>query len=125
MPSGMASGGHVLHFDLGVDGVGEGSAHVSIHGQQELDALGLGLGHHFLAVVDLLVVQQGGADGVALGGQEGIGHAAADDEGIHLLEEVIDDVELVGDLGAAEDGDEGPLGSARALPMMPISFWIR
>ena len=108
-------GGHGLDVDGAVNGIGEGGGDDGVHGQEELDALGLGLGHHFLAVVDLLGVEEGLAHGIALGGQEGVGHAAADDEGIHLFEEVVDDVELVGDLGAAEDGHEGTLGIGQSL----------
>ena len=46
---------------------------------------------------------------VALGDKESISHAAADDKGIDLIEEVVDDANLVGDLCAAEDSDEGSL----------------
>lgn len=46
---------------------------------------------------------------VALGDKESISHAAADDKGIDLIEEVVDDADLVGDLCAAEDSDEGSL----------------
>lgn len=40
----------------------------------------------------------------------------ADDEGVDLLEEVIDDVQLIGDLRTAEDGDEraGRIGQSLA-----------
>ena len=41
---------------------------------------------------------------------EGVCHAAADDERIALFKQVVDDVELVCDLRAAEDGDEGADG---------------
>ena len=44
--------------DGAVDGVGEGIGNHNVHGQQELDALGLGLGHHVLAVVNLLIVNE-------------------------------------------------------------------
>ena len=53
------------------------------------------------------------ADRVALGGKEGEAHPAADHEAVDHVEEGVDHAELVADLGAAEDGDEG---SARALP---------
>ncbi len=39
--------------------------------------------------------------------QEGVGHAATDDNGVDLFEQVVDDLDLVGDLGATDDGDEG------------------
>ena len=36
-------------------------------------------------------------------------HAAADDDRIHLVDHVLDDADLVRDLCAADDGDEGAL----------------
>ena len=38
--------------------------------------------------------------------EERVGHRAADEERIHPRHEVLDDLELVGHLGAAEHGDE-------------------
>ena len=97
-------------LDGSIDGIGEVLDAGSVNRQQQLDALLLGLGHHFLAVVQLGVVAQALADLVALGLQEGVGHAAADDQGIDLLEQVGDDIQLVRDLGAAQNGGEGTLG---------------
>ena len=45
----------------------------------------------------------------ALGLEEGVGHAAADQQGIDLVEQVLDDLDLVGDLGPAQDRHEGAL----------------
>ena len=46
--------------------------------------------------------------------EEGVGHASADDDGVGLgwavVEKVVDDADLVGDLGSADDGDEGLVG---------------
>ncbi len=47
------------------------------------------------------------AGGYAQGALEGVGHAADDDQRVDLVEQVIDHVDLAGDLGAADDGDEG------------------
>ena len=47
---------------------------------------------------------------IALGCEEGIGHAAADDELVALGQQILDDGDLVADLGATEDGDVGMLG---------------
>jgi hypothetical protein len=57
--------------------------------------------------VELVVLHEGFADLVALGLEEGIGHAAADDEGRGVLEEGLEHRDLGGDLGAADDGDQG------------------
>ena len=40
--------------------------------------------------------------------QERVGHGAADQERVDLVDQVLDHLDLVGDLGAAEDGDERP-----------------
>ena len=61
---------------------------------------------HFLAVVKLGVIHKRSADFVALCLDEGICHAAADDEGIALFKKIGDDVQLVSNLGTAEDCDE-------------------
>ena len=46
---------------------------------------------------------------------EGVGHAADDDQRVDLVEQVVDDVDLAGDLGAADDGDEGLFGRFESL----------
>ena len=75
-----------------------------------LDAVGLGGLQVALDGVDLVFLQQGGTHLVALGGQEGVGHAATDEETVGLAQQVGDDAELVGDLGAAEHHGVGALG---------------
>ena len=65
---------------------------------QQLDAVLLGL----LQVVgrrgDLVVLAQGRPHLVSLGQEEGVGHTAADEEAVGLVQQVLDDAELVGDL---------------------------
>ena len=77
-----------------------------VHGQQELHALFLGAGHHVLGVLDVLAIQQGSAHAAAHGREEGVGHAAADDDLVALFDQVVDDADLVGNLRAAQDGDQ-------------------
>ena len=101
---------HDLGGDLGVDGLGERGGNHSVHGQKELYALLLGLLEHVLAVLDLLLVHQGGANLFALGLQEGVSHTAANDEGVHLGQQVLNNAELVRHLGAAQNGHEGTHG---------------
>ncbi len=111
---------HQILGDVALDedrlGVGGelGSALV-VDRQEELHAVGLGLGKHLLGVIKTVRLEQGLANLEALGLLEGIGHAAADDDGVGLLEQVVDDVDLVGDLGTAEDSDEGTLGIVQSL----------
>ncbi len=47
---------------------------------------------------------------MALGGQEGEAHAAANDQAVDPAEEVVEHGQLVGDLAAPEHGRERPLG---------------
>ena len=70
---------------------------------------------HLLGEVDLVGLQQTVAHLIAHGLHEGVGHAAADDDLVHLGEQVLDDGDLVGDLGAAQDGHEGPGGVLQGL----------
>src|SRR2546430_4520009 len=42
--------------------------------------------------------------------EEGVRHRAADQDLVHLGEQGLDHVDLSGDLGAAQDRDERPLG---------------
>ena len=65
--------------------------------------------------VDLVGFDERLAGGLALGVEEGVGHAAADEDGVGLVEQVVDDFDLVGDLGAADDGDEGLVGVGDGL----------
>ena len=60
-------------------------------------------------VLDAIRLGQALADRLALGEEEGVGHPAADDEDVDLAREVVEDLDLVGDLGAADDRGEGAL----------------
>ena len=82
----------------------------AVHGQEQLDALVLGLLHHLPAVVQPVGLQQGVAHADALGLGKGIAHAAADDDGVGNVQQVIDHADLGGHLGAAQDRHQGALG---------------
>ena len=95
------------HIDVSVDRVREGLGTYGVNRKQQLLAQLLRLLHHFLTIVDLLIVNQRSADLVALSFQEGESHAAADDQGIALLKQVGDYVQLVRNLSSAKDGNKG------------------
>ncbi len=59
--------------------------------------------------VELVVLDERLADGDAARLEEGVGHRAADDQAVHFAEHVLDDVDLVRHLRAADDRDERPL----------------
>ena len=67
------------------------------------------LASRLAAGVDLIRLEQGVTDRVALGGEEREAHRPADGEGVDDVEQRLDDAELVADLGAPEHGDERPL----------------
>ena len=66
--------------------------------------------------VELVVFDERLTDREAARLEERIGHRAADDQAVDLLQEVLDDLDLVGDLGAAENGDERPLRRFEGVP---------
>ena len=75
------------------------------------------------AGVDLVGLEQRVADRVALGGEEGEAHAAADDQRVDHAEQGVDHAELVAHLGAAEHGDERPAAGARAGRASTSTSW--
>ena len=61
--------------------------------------------------------KQGRADGVPGGGEEGVGHRAAHDDGVGASREHASTIaELVGDLGAADDRDERAAAGTSSRP---------
>ena len=70
--------------------------------QNDLHALLLGRGEVALDGVDLVLLEQRLAHLVALGLEEREEHASADEDAVGLGQQVGDDAQLVGDLGAAE-----------------------
>ncbi len=83
--------------------------------QQELDALLFGLLHQRGSQIDLVGLEQRASDFMTLRLNKGVGHAATDNQRIDLGQEVLDDTDLVRDLGAAEDGDKRALGIGECL----------
>jgi hypothetical protein len=61
-------------------------------------------------------VAAGLADAVALGGEEGVGHGASDEDRVRDPQHLLDDADLVGDLEAAEDDHERPRRVAQQAP---------
>ena len=60
------------------------------------------------------MLAQGLADIDTLGGQEGVGHAAADDEHVHAADEVFQQVDLGRHLCTADNGQNRALGRAKS-----------
>ena len=75
--------------------------------EMEADRVRPGLVQDDESDLDLVVLDEGLADAEALGLQEGVSHGAADQDVIGLAEQALDDLDLVRDLGPAEDGHVG------------------
>jgi hypothetical protein len=117
MSSAMRSAGKVrcrrrLWFGVGGELVGEDV----VDGQEEADAFGLGFFEGGFGDVDLVGFDEGLAGGLALRVEEGVGHASADDDGVGLVEQVVDDPILSETLAPPMMATKGLSGSVRALP---------
>ena len=66
----------------------------------------LGLGRDRPRAVEAVVLDQRLADRHAARLEEGVGHGAADQQRVDLVEQVVDDLDLVRDLRAADDRDK-------------------
>src|SRR5690606_20907058 len=75
--------------------------------QHDLDAPGRRLLEELSGRLELIVLDQRGADLLALRLEEGVRHAAAHQDGVDPVEQVPQNVDLVGNLRATDDGDEG------------------
>src|SRR5690606_33117795 len=62
-----------------------------------------------------VLLHERGAGLVAEGAEERVRHRPADEHGVGLLQQRLDDADLVRDLGAAEDGDERAVGVVERL----------
>ena len=102
----MASAGDGDH--LGVRG--EVPAADDVDGQDDLDAALIGAFQVAPARLQTVRVEEAPADLVTLCREEGEEHPTADEESVGRPHEVVDDGELVGDLGAAQDHGIRALG---------------
>mmetsp|Transcript_24287 Transcript_24287/g.76657 ORF Transcript_24287/g.76657 Transcript_24287/m.76657 type:complete len:426 (-) Transcript_24287:71-1348(-) len=87
-----------------------------VHRQDDLNSQVLRLLHDVGNDLRALLVIEGRADGhVVADLQEGVGHAAANDHLVDLVQHVHDELDLVADLGAAQDGENGLCGAVQDL----------
>src|SRR5208282_1945507 len=109
-------GHHVSRDGLAVpDNLGQGAGFDAvgddvIGGQEELELVSFRLLQKVAGEFDLVFFDQTLAHRFALRLEEGVGHAAADNENVNFAEQVLDDSDFVADFGAAQDGDERALG---------------
>jgi hypothetical protein len=94
--------------DLVLGAAGDLLGHDHVGRQHDLDALALGQGEDALRLLDQVALEQALADAVALGDEEGVGHAAADEQRVDLRQQVLEHGQLARHLGAADDRRERP-----------------
>ena len=119
MFAGICAAGYGLYDCVGINLL----RHHVVCRQQEFQLVALGLFQKLARQFDLVFLHQRFADRLALGLEEGVGHAAADDEGVNFIQQIADDADLVADLGAAENGDERPLRMAQHLAQV-LEFFL-
>ena len=95
---------------LGLGAFLEFLGHAGVGRQQEAHALRLGLRQQLEREVELVGFDAAVAGLVALRLAEGVGHRAADQEGVGFLHQAGNHLDLVGDLRATHDDEEGLLG---------------
>src|ERR1700722_11079970 len=95
--------GRELEGDDGVDRQQDGAARLLRFGEDRAGGFG-----------EVLLAERL-ADRIALRVEKRIGHAAADDQRVDLGDEIAEEVELAGDFGAADDGDQRTLGRLQRL----------
>src|SRR6266481_373239 len=81
-----------------------------IHGKQQCEFLLLGFFTQTPREVQFVVFDQRLADGLAVGIEEGVRHAAANEHGVGNFHQVFDDFDFVADFGPTENRDEGTRG---------------
>ena len=86
-----------------------------IYGKQEIHAAVSRFPDHLKCIVEAVFLKQGLADSHALCLQEGIRHTAADDNGVGLFQEIVDDRNLIGNLCTAEHRNKGALRVVKGL----------
>ena len=82
------------------------SSHYQIGRQQHIYFIFLSLSQKLFSQIQLILFYQGLAHFVALCSQEGVGHTAADKQGINLIEQVADNADFVAYLSAADNSNE-------------------
>ncbi|CDD69036.1 putative phosphoglycerate kinase [Firmicutes bacterium CAG:475] len=100
----------IFDVDVCVDGIGETCASCGIDGKINGLAEGFCLFEHLVAVFDLFVVNERKTYAAALSLDKCVCHTTADDKRVAFVEEIVDDVEFVCHLCAAENRNEGTDG---------------
>lgn len=114
---------HLVHCHDAVFGVGrEVGDHAQVH--RQLDDAGALL-HERSGRLQCILLHQAVAHGIAPARPGRCCHAAADEDAVDLAQQRFDDADLVGNLGPAQDGNEGAAGFSSALPRYSSSFSMR
>ncbi len=103
---------HIVR-DIAFDNAGLGVVghFVGDDGVDGEDDFAAGFGEQGFGEIDFVLFGEALADGFALGEEKGVGHGAADEDGVGLGQQILDPGDFVRNFGAsAEDGDEGAVG---------------
>ncbi len=93
--------------DLGLGTVFEFLGDAGVGGEEEIDAFFLCGVEDVESEIQLVGLDAGITCGVALGFAEGVCHSSANEECVGFFHERGDDLDFIGDLGAAHDHEEG------------------
>ena len=81
----------------------------TVNGEEYLYALSLSLVEDLLSQVEFVGLAERSTNLTAQSLDEGVGHATTNDQVVYTTQEVLDDVDLVANLGTTHDGGEGTL----------------
>ena len=95
--------------------IGEAGGHDQIHRQEHFGLLGCGFRQQILGDSQAFLFHQGFPQVVAFGRQEGVGHAAPDQDHVSLFDQAADHGDLVRHFSPADDGGKGTLGFVHGI----------
>ena len=81
-----------------------------IDGKKQSEFFLLSFGAKTLGEIQLVIFDEGFADGLAFGLEKRVGHSTTDEHGVGDFHEIFDDFDFVADFGAAKNGDERTRG---------------
>ena len=94
-----------------------------VRGQEKLNVPFLGLGQGGQRDIPFVRLRQGFAHFLAEGELESIGHGPADQYGVGLVQQTVNDLDFVRDFGPAEDDDKRP-GGIFQFPAQDIAIRV-
>jgi len=94
--------GHCAGFDIGI----YLGSNYHIHREQKIDPFFPGVFQNAGGSFHQVFLYHGAADSNPFAPEESVGHGAADEDLIHLMQQVFDGFQLAGDLGTTDYGNK-------------------